>query len=85
MSMMSMRASLEIFNIFTFLNCYFLLYSVGTSDTLSQKHIYFQVSNYICMQFPFITYGMALYRLNTNIVKIYVYASERRNSGIFTY
>ena len=38
----------------------------GTSDTLFQKHIYFQVSNYICihiqsMQFPVITYGKALY------------------------
>ena len=34
------------------------------------------------MQFPFITYGMALpindsHRQNTNIVKIYVYANER--------
>ena len=36
------------------------------------------------MQFPVITYGMALYindnyvyRQNTNIEKIYVYASER--------
>ena len=60
-----------------------------SSDTLSQKHIYFQVSNYIfiyiqSMQFPVITYGMALYikdsyvyRQNTNIEKIYVYASER--------
>ena len=61
---MSMRAS-ELnmfFNIFTFYNCYFLLYSVGTFDTLSQKHIYFQVSNYICMQFPFITYHGAIYK-----------------------
>ena len=57
----------------------------------SQKHIYFQISNYIfiyiqSMHFPVITYGMALYindsyvyRQNTNIEKIYVhvYASER--------
>ena len=63
---MSMRASLEHFRIFTFYNCYFHLYSVGTSNTLSQKHIYFQVSNYICMQFPFITYGMELC-INANI------------------
>ena len=53
------------------------------------RKIYFQVSNYIfiyiqSMQFPVITYGMALYindsyvyRQNTNIEKIYVYASER--------
>ena len=63
---MSVRASLANFRIFTFYNCYFLLYSVGTFDTLSQKHIYFQVSNYICMQFPVITYGMALC-INANI------------------
>ena len=59
-----MRASLEIFHIFTFKNCYFLQYFVGTSsDTLSQKHIHFQVSNNICIlnAFPFITYGMMLY------------------------
>ena len=37
-----------------------------TSDTLSQKKIYAQVSNYICIihiqsiRFPVITYGMAL-------------------------
>ena len=52
--------------IYAYENCYFLQYSVGTSDTLSQKHIYFQVSNYIIihniqsMQFPVNTYGMAL-------------------------
>ena len=32
---MCMRASLENFGIFTFLNCYFFQYFVGTSDTLS--------------------------------------------------
>ena len=45
------------------------------------------------MQFPVITYGMALYindsyvyRQNTNIEKIYVYASElRKCSRIFTF
>ena len=45
------------------------------------------------MQFPVITYGMALYinysyvyRQNTNIEKIYVYASElRKFSRIFTF
>ena len=38
------------FSHFHILKCYFLQYSVGgTSDTLSQKHIYFQVSNYICI------------------------------------
>ena len=53
------------------------------------RNTYFQVSNYIfiyiqSMQFPVITYAMALYindsyvyRQNTNIEKIYVYASER--------
>ena len=30
-----MRASLENFGIFTFLNCYFFQYFVGTADTLS--------------------------------------------------
>ena len=49
---MSMRASeLRKFSHFHILKCYFLLYAVGTSDTLSQKHISFQFSNYICMQF----------------------------------
>ena len=45
---------------------YFLQYFVGTSDTLCQKHVYFQVSDYTVqcihiqsMQFPLITYGMA--------------------------
>ena len=42
---MNMRASLEKFRIFQ--------YSVGTSDTLSQKHIYFQVSNYICIVYMY--------------------------------
>ena len=32
---MYMRASLENFRIFTFKNCYFFQYFVGTSDTLS--------------------------------------------------
>ena len=32
---MCMRASLEIFGIFTFYNWYFFQYFVGTSDTLS--------------------------------------------------
>ena len=32
---MCMRASLENVGIFTFLNCYFFQYFVGTSDTLS--------------------------------------------------
>ena len=32
---MYMRASLENFRIFTFENCYFFQYFVGTSDTLS--------------------------------------------------
>ena len=88
---MSMRAS-GASELITFSYCHILkllfpfsLYSVGTSDTLSQKHIYFQVSNNTCRQFPFITYGKKLwryiktliYRQNTNNVKIYVYASER--------
>ena len=47
-----MRASLDFF----FFNFHILktaisfFYSVGTSDILSQKHIYFQVSNYTCRQ-----------------------------------
>ena len=66
---------------------------VGTSDTLSQKHIYFQVSNYISYTINAVPcyYGMALYindsyvyRQNTNIEKIY--ASElRKFSRIFTF
>ena len=57
---------------------------------------YFQVSNYIfiyihiqSIQSPVITYGMALYfkttvyRQNTNIEKIYVYASELRKVSHF--
>ena len=60
--------------------------------------IYFQVSNYTCRQCPFITYCMALYKLetlvyrqSTNIVKnLYMFmrasgASEVDNFGIFTY
>ena len=57
-----------------------------TSDILCLRNIYFQVSNYICihiqsMQFPFITYGMALYiytTLKTLTLRKYVYmrASE---------
>ena len=65
-----MRASeLGKFFEFSHSKCYFLQYYVGTSDTLSQKHIYFQVSitsAYIIhvqsMQFPVITYGKALYK-----------------------
>ena len=34
------RASLENIRVFTFKNYYFLQYSVGTYDTLSQKHIF---------------------------------------------
>ena len=47
---------------------FWLITPLGTSDTLSQKHIYiyFQVWNYTCRQFPFITYGMALY-INASI------------------
>ena len=43
------RASLENFGIFTFLNCYFFQYFVGTSDTLSVQmtclsaHMYRQI------------------------------------------
>ena len=36
----NMRASLQYFRTFTFYNCYFLQYFVGTWDTLSQKHIF---------------------------------------------
>ena len=45
------------------------------------RNIYFQVSKYICtytMQFPFITYGIALYRqYNDKIQTLSIYASER--------
>ena len=34
----SERASLENFVVFTFLNCYFFQYFVGTSDTLSVQN-----------------------------------------------
>ena len=49
---MSHASELRIFFAFSHSkSAIFFLYSFGTSDTLSQKH--FQVSNYICMQFPF--------------------------------
>ena len=89
-----MRASLENFEILPFSHSKtavsFNIF-VGTSDTLSQKHIQFQVSNNIygihihvqSMQFPCITYGIWCYIINdsiptnTNIEQMYVYASER--------
>ena len=47
---------------------------------------------YQSMQFPFITYGMVLYKrqhtdqaTNTYIEQMYVYASELRKFGIFTF
>ena len=46
------------------------------------RNIYFQVSKYICtytMQFPFITYGIALYRqYNDKILTLSMRASELR-------
>ena len=57
-----------------------------------QKHIYFQVSKYICtytMQFPFITYGIVLYRqYNDKILTLSMRASgasELRKFSIFTF
>ena len=68
----------------------FNILEVGTSDTLSQKHIYFQVSNYNlhdtyhqCSSLLLLIYGMALYiqttvyRQNTDIEKIYEYARKK--------
>ena len=49
---MCMRAGLENFGIFKFLNCYFFQYFVGTSDTLSVQvtclsaYMYQQISKY---------------------------------------
>ena len=87
------RASLENFHIFIFQTCYFLQYYVGTSDTMSQKHIHFQVSNNINYAYIYIhniinafsfyplwydaIISMTVYRQNTNTEKMYVYASER--------
>ena len=42
------RASLENFGIFTFLNCYFFQYFVGTSDTLSVQMWMTCLSVYMC-------------------------------------
>ena len=63
--------------------CWYFWYFISETHIFSglklHLHIYIQ-----SMQFPVITYGMALYindsyvyRQNTNIEKIYVYASER--------
>ena len=59
------RASLENVGIFTFLNCYFFQYFVGTADTLS-------VQMTCTDKFPNI--GLPT---NSNIEQMYVYASER--------
>ena len=76
----------KIFSVFTFKNYYFLQYSVGTYDTLSQKHIfsglkihlhtYNQCSSLILlMAWSYIRHynNKTLYSLR----KIYEYASER--------
>ena len=83
------------FNILLVLRIYIYL------GYISQEHIYFKVSNYICihiqsMQFPFITYGMALYMyINDSIIMytdktlilrecMYMRASELRKFSHFS-
>ena len=61
--------------------------------TLSQKHIYFRVSNNICihntqsMHFPFITYGMMLYRADKALTlrKCMYMRASLENFRIFTF
>ena len=59
---------------------YFYARASEASERL--RNIYFQVSKYICtytMQFPFITYGIALYRqYNDKIQTLSMRASEIR-------
>ena len=65
--------------------CHLVLLILYLRNTYFQVSITFFLYRYIqSMQFPVITYAMALYindtyvyRQNTNIKKIYVYASER--------
>ena len=59
---MNMRASLDNFCVFTFKIYYFLKYSVGTYDTLSQKHIFsgLKLHNYYtinAVSFYYLWYG----------------------------
>ena len=63
------RASLENVGIFTFLNCYFFQYFVGTADTLSVQMTC--LSAYMYRQISYIP-------TNSNIEQMYVYASELR-------
>ena len=58
-----------------------LIYFISETHIFSGLKLHLHIQS---MQFPVITYGMALYindsyvyRQNTNIEKIYVYASER--------
>ena len=61
------------------------------SERAPQKHIFsgLKIHLYIqLMQFPYITYGMALYRHNDKILtlrKIYEYASERALNRKFSH
>ena len=69
-------SELRKFSHFHILKLLFPSIFCDTSDTLSQKHIHFQVSNNICihiyiMHFPFISYGM-----------LYIHDSIRQNTNI---
>ena len=84
------RASLENFRIFTFLNCYFPQYFVGTSDTLFQKHLISGVNilhtyTINAVFFYYSRYGAICInvsnRQNTNIEKMYVYATMRASGS----
>ena len=56
------RASLENFGIFTFLNCYFFQYFVGTSDTLSVQMTCLS-AYYTCTdKFPNVPTNFQMYR-----------------------
>ena len=69
------------------------LYARASEASERLRNIYFQVSKYICtytMQFPVITYGIALYRqYNDNILTLSMRASGaselRFFFGIFTF
>ena len=58
------------------------LYARASEASERLRNIYFQVSKYICtytMQFPFITYGIALYRqYNDKILTMSMRVSELR-------
>ena len=86
-----MRASLEIFAFSHSKPATSISYSVGTYDIYFVSETYFQVSNYICIiyytinavSFYYLWYSTMykrqynIHRPKNDIVKIYVYASER--------